>query len=246
MLALSVPAAAGITQIVGGGTGGNVGLNQVGTGGTTITVTTDTTIPVGSLVVLGISLRAISGISSCTDNASTSNTYTLNWVGATTTTTTGYAYSVTGFSLPAGSIITCTFTSTAQKGMIATAWNNPDPTPFDSASPTFNRNTGTAISIGPSGTLACPATTGNCELLFGVWTTSTSISPITEDAAFTDMGTITSQAFLHVAVRLVTTNTPVSYAATAGSSSAWSMWMPSFKAATSVAAVNRLMFRAVP
>jgi hypothetical protein len=232
LAALAAPAQAGITQIVGSGTGGAVGTGNI-TGNATLAITTNVTIPAGSLIVLVTGVVGNSGTTSCTDNASTPNTYTLNWVGNTSNNrTAGYAYSYTGFNLPSGSTITCVFALTGGKSIIASAWAGADSAPFDSASPTFGRNTGTAVSIGPSGTLACPATSGNCELSVGLLAT-TSWSGITEDSNFTSLGSDNTNLLgLNAAFRLVATNSPVTYAPTLSSSGVWAGWMPSFKAAT--------------
>ncbi len=236
LLAISVlsvlagPAYAGIAQIVGSGTGGNIGSN---TNNTTspIVITTNVSVPAGSLIVVGLGLRANNSFSSCSDSAG--NTYSTP-VMKQASQTTAYCYSYTTNTLSSGGTISAASSVTNSRGAIALAFSGSDPTPLDAASATPTTATSTAVSVGPTGTLACPSPSGggNCEVLVGIFSDS-NIGTVTEDAAFTNAGTVTtSSANTHMAFRLVTTNSAVTYAPTASGGGTYAAMLQAFKSAT--------------
>lgn len=224
--ALSLPASAGLTQIVGSGTGGNIGSNTIGSGGTTIVITTNAAAAAGSLIVVGMGIRAGSTWTSCTDSAS--NTYTISANKTGTGVTAGQAWSVLGSTLASGGTITCTNSNTSSKSAIALAFNNPDAAPRDAASATPTSGSSTTPTVGPTGTLSCPAVSGNCEVLTAFFIYSPTAS-VTEDAAFTNAGTLTANASnTHMAFKLVTVNTAVTYSPTNANSGAWASTLEGF------------------
>lgn len=230
LLALVSPASAGIAQIVGSGTGGNIGTQQ-NNSTSPIVITTNTSVPAGSLIVVGLGMRANNTFSSCTDSAG--NTYSAP-TNKQASQSTAYSYSVTSSTLASGGTISCASGSTLSRGAIALAFSGSDPTPLDAASATPTTGTGTAVSVGPTGTLACPTPSGggNCEVLVGVFSDQ-NIGTVTEDAAFTNAGTLTTiSANTHVGFKFVTTNTAVTYAPTASGGGTWSALLPAFISAS--------------
>lgn len=229
-LGLNGPALAGITQITGSGTGGAIGTANAAAGGTTVVVTTNVAVPPGSLIAIALGVRTAGSYSGCTDSAG--NTYATPLNKTTTGQTTSTTYSYTTVNLPSGGTITCTSPNTSNKGMIAAAFSATDSSPLDAASATPTNGSGTTISVGPTGTLACPSVSGNCELLFAAWS-DLGIGTITEDANFTNLGTQTGNSGnTHAAFKLVTANTAVSYSAGNTTSNNWAAYLQAFKAAT--------------
>lgn len=231
-VALSGPVSAGIAQIVGSGTGGSIGTANAASGGTTVVVTTNTSVPAGSLIVVALGVRVVNGTySGCADSAGNTYATPLNKTAplAQATSTT---YSYTTSTLNSGGTITCTSPNTSNKGMVVAAFSGTDPSPLDAASATPTNGNNSTIAVGPTSTLACPSTTGNCELLFAAWSDG-NIGTITEDAAFTNLGTQTGNSGnTHAAFQLVTSNSAISYSAANSSSGNWAAYLQAFKAAT--------------
>jgi hypothetical protein len=218
LIVLASPAAAGVTQIVGSGTGGNIGTNTAASG-TTLIITTNVTVPSGSLIVVGMGLRAATLWTTCVDSAA--NTYTLSSKLGAAGASGALAWSYTANSLASGGTITCTSgASTAAKGATAAAFTGVNSTPRDAASAAPTNGTSTTPTVGPTGTLSCPAG-GNCEVLIGFYITLATVNT-TEDAAFTSLGSTTANASnTHMAFKFATTNAAVTYAPTNATSGAW-------------------------
>jgi len=239
LTALAAPAQAGVAIIAGSGTGGQL-ANGTSTGTTTVVGTTTASVSAGSLIVVGVGIRNINFTSACTDTAG--NTYTLAVNKGVGGGDAVIYYSYTTSVLSSGATITCTNSNTSGKGLIAVAFSGSDPTPLDAATPVGTTGSGTAISVGPTGTLSCPTPSGggNCEALVGFYQTSATAAT-TEDAAFTDLGTLTANSSnVHMGYKLVTANTAITYAPTNTNSGTWVAVLGAFKSATGALTVHNL------
>lgn len=227
LLALELPAqAVGITIINGGGTGGSIASNTQNTGvGLTITSSASTVdIPIGSLVHIGIWLRALVVYTGCTDTAG--NTIPLpSQKGASSGGLVGSGGFITTIDEPIGTTWTCTSTSTAAKGINVTAFAavasaTPDTAGFPVTTAAGTNGGTTAISIGPSGTWTCPGGT-NCSLQIVSWGNSVNPS-VTEASGFTTLANLnTNNGFLHEAYQIVSVTTATTYAVTNATAGNW-------------------------
>jgi len=230
------PALAGIALINGGGVGGRIGANSVGGGNASVSITSTVDVPPGSLVVMEAGMRANASFSGCSDSAG--NSYTLVGMQTGAPIANYTCYSITTIDLPIGSTYTATSANTSAKAVIVGAWSGVDQaSPHDSASvgttsPTAGTGgTGTAISIGPSGTPACPGGT-NCSLQIGVFT-DTSAGTITEDPNFTSFaGTSNTSPVPDFTYRIASSTATISYAPTMSVSGGWAAQLQIFKAAS--------------
>lgn len=186
--------------------------------------------------------QAVTG-TSITAGTTISGTCTLSG-GTGTCTTVGDAGTPTSETVTVSSTVTGTYSSTTGgKTQILVAFSNPAASPFDAASTTAT-GTGTgAISVGPTGTLACPGGGAGCEVLVANLTYNIVGTP-TEDAAFTSLGSTASGAFIHAAYKIVSSVTAVTYAPSlTGASGTWGALLQGFEGTGAVAASadNRLL-----
>jgi hypothetical protein len=156
-------------------------------------------------------------------------------------------YSITTIDLPLGGTISCLFNNSGtRKDITAVAFSGAAASPVDAAS-TIAQNTSTTVSAGPTGTLACPSTSGNCEVIIvGLGWDSNNTAFTTEAAGFTNLGL---QSFdQSTAIKLVTANTAITYTPTVTASSrSWNVALVGFEAATGgVTPTNRLLMRGAP
>lgn len=230
--ALIAPAqAASITQIIGSGTGGNIGSSTVGSGGLTLSLTTNVTVPIGGFIVVGILQRSSGGSpTGCSDSAG--NTYSISAQTFNTNVGAAICYAPVTTALSSGGTITMTHSSTSPaKAIQAAAFNNVvSSSPLDGAVATATASS-TAIGVGPTGTLACQGgSVTACELIFTVSSIG-NLGTITESSGFTSLGDQPTNASGHFAFELVGATTPVTYAATNTLSGTLANQMAAFKAA---------------
>lgn len=237
LLIFSVPAYSAVALINGGGTGG---LLASGTNNSTITtvVTAATTVdaPIGSLITIGLGVRTgASTYTGCVDTAGNTYSTPIN-KSSGGGESASFSYALTTIDLPIGSTFTCTSAATGSKGIMVAAFSGAAASPLDAASATPTAGNGTAVSVGPTGTLACPAS-GNCEVLIGFFATFAAAS-VTEDAAFTTFGSLTANASnTHMAYKIVAVNTAITYAPTNATSGFWAAFLEAFVQSTAVSAV---------
>lgn len=239
---LCAPAHAAITQVSGSGTGGNIG-NVVGSGASSYVITTNVSVPAGSLIVVGGSVRTTAAnMTGCSDSAG--NTYAApSNRAAASNTDVGMTYSILGTTLPSGGTITCTTSSTTNFMAYASAWAGVASSgTLDPATPTSGIGTATNMAAGPSGTLAFPGTT---ELIVG-FAAPFSSGGITEDAAFTSLGTNTGTAVGHMGYKIVSSNAAITYTPVNASSVIFATMFMAFEQAVSAASTNRLLMRGAP
>jgi len=219
--------------ITGTGTNGALGTATISTGVNTLTLTTTVDVPPGSLIAVGAAIHASGGAlpTSCTDNASTPNTYAASLTALSNSTAAGGPfYSLTTTDLPNGGTITCTFGSSSalRKDMIAVAFSGAVASPLDAAS-VSGTGSGTAMSPGVSGTLACPSGAAGCEILVGM-TSEVQAGTLTENGSFIGLGT---QGFMHMSYEIVAASTPVTYTVTNGTTGAFVAFLSAFKSSVS-------------
>lgn len=239
LLALTVPSDAGIALINGGGTGGLIAHGEAGSGTTVTSAASTVDVPVGSLVFIGISQRTITAtVSSCTDTAGNTFQTPVNKGLASNAQTSSFTWAITTIDEPIGTTWTCNTSGTVNKGLMVAAFSSAAASPLDAASATPVFGSGTAVSVGPTGTLACPGT-GNCEVLIGFFSHH-NIGAVTEGTGFTSFGTITNlSANMHMAYQIVAANTAITYAPTAGNSDIWAAFLEAFVQSTGAPACPR-------
>jgi hypothetical protein len=211
---IAQPAWAGWTVVTGGGAGGTIGT---ATGGAVVamTFTVSATVPVGSLVVIGVAIRSNSqDITGCVDTSG--NTYaragTLQTGGTIASETVYYAY--VGTALTNGvSTITCTQSvANSQNRLYAMAFTGaqtPTANNYD-----LNQSVGStsASTLGPlpaTGALGCNSTNGN--LLFVDVSASNAITVTAESTGFTNVVTENTFQGTHIAYQITSTNASVTY-----------------------------------
>jgi hypothetical protein len=232
------PAFAGITQIVGTGTGGNIGAAGSNTASQTVTIATSgaVSVPTGSLVVVTVGYRGTT-TTGCKDNANnTSFTAGTNFTAGGWSVQV-YYYIVGATAYTSGTTtITCTAGAAQNMAIIASAWSGAAATPYDVGA-TANATSVAPNSVGPTATLACNTTAG--ELVIGSMTNGSGVAFSSEGSGFTSMGTLASQQETHSAYQIVNSNAAVTYAPSYAASSTWLGRVDTFKATSCVAAAGK-------
>lgn len=227
--ALSAPAFAALTQIAGSGQGGAVGF-AYGAAGTTQPATLNTTVPVGSLLVVSATIRATGSgqsVSSCAD--SQGNTYTASGANVVNNTVSSRQFwSILTTALTTSDTVTCTYSnSVARKAVTLLALSGSDASPVDASSTSANGNS-TTIAAGPTGTLSCPGT-GNCEVIVAATGYDGGTDIFTaEGSGFTTLHN--GGADTHTAFQIVTSNSAITYSpAVTAVSRSWAVTLMGYK-----------------
>jgi hypothetical protein len=194
-------------------------ISAVGTCSSTATFT-------AGMVVTGTS---ISGNTTVATNCTLSG-------GAGTCTLAGDAGTPGSETVTISAGVSATYNnSTSGKSINAVAFSGTSSTPFDSASTTATGSSTGALSIGPTGTLACPGSATNCEVLIGAVTINNSTAP-THDSNFTSLGFISSASFMLMEYKIVSAATAITWAPTLnGASGAWAAMLQGFEGTGAVA-----------
>lgn len=161
------PALAGITQIAGSGTGGAIASANSGTGSLT-TAAVSANVATGSLIVIAVGNRTGTTTGwSCTDSASTPNTYSvIGPFSSASTTTTAIFYAIAGASgnLVSGTTtVSCTVPGAAHTQVTVYAFAGVNASPLDKSGNNGAASASTSLSPVPSAataTLTCNSTGG--------------------------------------------------------------------------------------
>lgn len=193
------PAIAGLTQISGSGTGGNIATATTASGSGGFSTTLTASVGVGNLIVISVTQRGSTGTAwSCTDDAgspgtfpgSSANTYTAGNAtpyNTSTVTTVQTFYSVLTTALTSTTnSIKCTTGAAVSTAFVATAWsgNAAAGSVYDaSAYAQSGAASGiTDLNVGPTGTLAQNCSNGELLVITAASqsaVTLTTVTPVT-------------------------------------------------------------------
>lgn len=227
-VALCTPAYAGLTQIIGTGTGGNIGLHT-STSATTEAMTVNVAVAAGSMVIIGTDIRT-GQTNSCTDSEGNSYSSRADLQNGLAGVRFFFNPAIIT-ALTTSDTITCTFAqNTANKGVVALAFSNANATQPDASSVTATGSS-TIFAAGPTGTLGCPGGGANCEVVIALSGYANNPTVFTEDIGFTSAGNI---LFGRIAFSIKSASTAVSYAPLMTMSSGqWVVDLAGFEAASS-------------
>lgn len=194
-------------------------------GSATLALATTADCPPGAWVVLTAADTGTPSVSGVADNAATPNTYGLGTQFAPSAGKAKLANAPVTADLPAGGQITVTFSATGgTKLVIAVCVTgltgvDLDGTPTSgTAATSYTQTTGTLSQAS--------------EIVFDAFVLVAGAGDvITEDAAFTSDGSLSSTALLHLAHRIVSATTPVAYAASGTGARDWAANSMTFAAA---------------
>lgn len=242
-LLASSPAFAGIAIISGTGTNGAQD-DWSFSGTSSVTQTLTASVAANSLIVV-IASTNTNGVTSvgftCTD--SKSNTYTVGTLAAQTSEAIQILWTVTASPMTTSDTVTCTQGS-SQTGLAAMimSWsgiNTSTPLDVQITADSGGANQ-SSLTVGPTGTLACPGGGANCDLsICGVmWPVNG--TPITTDAAYIRIGTSNTGVPWMFGYKLISSTTAAqSCTASSTASNHVSGAIAVFKAASGAATVSK-------
>lgn len=232
-LGLGAPAMAAIT-LIPGASNPFLAFANVGTGFASVTSSASTAaVPVGSLVYIALSERNnASSFTSCTDSVGNTYSAPTNNVSSSTVIN-AYSWGITTVLAPIGTTWTCNAPTAGQKAILISAASGVASSgAHDAASATPATSTGTAIAVGPTGTLACPAGGAGCEILYASWAYVSSGTDSSITAGYTLVGCDTGNNTNHcLYYQIVSASTALSFAATHSVSTVWAANLEAFAAA---------------